>query len=93
MEKNKQQKLRAGSSKARRKGTVDDTRRGLKHGPNRRKEDYNTPSGYRDGRDDKRAVKKEDRRKNKGRRKRYICESPGRSGKKAEKRRSSDLRE
>jgi hypothetical protein len=69
-----------------------DTRRGPKHGLNRRKEDYSVSFGYRNGREGKKAVKREDRREDKGKRRRYICESPDRRGKKAKKRRFSGLR-
>jgi hypothetical protein len=68
-----------------------DTRGDSKHGLNKGKKDHNTPSGYHDGRDNRKVIKRKDHRKNKGGRRRRIYESLDGRGEKIKERRSNNL--
>jgi hypothetical protein len=91
MERNKQQELCVGGSRVRRRRAVGDTRGDLKHDSNKGKKNHSTPSGYHDGRDSGRVVKRRDHRENKGRRRRRAYKSLGHRSEKTKERRSSSL--
>jgi hypothetical protein len=55
------------------------------------KKNHSTPSGYYDGRNNKRVIKRKDHRKNKGGRRRRIYESLDGRGEKIKERRSNNL--